>query len=82
MRSAGLAAIFMQTMLLATGASAQMSALDIVNNARLQDLMRLCQRLAREELRMSPEQESNSAEFRAGYMECMRDQRASMRIGQ
>jgi hypothetical protein len=69
-------------LLLAQGASAQMSPLDIVNNARLQGLMRLCQQQTRDELRIPPDQESTSSEFRASYLDCMRDQRAGYRVSQ
>ena len=80
--AAACVAMLMTTAVPGTAALAQMSALDIVANTRLQGLMRLCQQQVRDELRLPPDQVSTSPEFRASYMECMRDQRAGFRVGQ
>jgi hypothetical protein len=67
--------------LAATGVLAQFSPQDIVANARLQDLMRLCQRQVRDEMRLPPDADINSMEYREPFMECMRDQKAWYPLG-
>lgn len=57
-------------------AFSQGSPLDIVANARLQDLMRLCQQQARSQVRVAPEEEAQSREYQAAAMECLHDNRA------
>jgi len=52
------------------------SALDIVANTRLQDLMRLCQQQARAEVQVAPGDESRSSEYRQAALDCLRDNKA------
>jgi hypothetical protein len=62
----------------ATAALGQLSPQDIVAHARLQELMRMCQQQARDELKSTREgdEDTRSPAFREAAMECLRDNRA------